>query len=291
MIAVMPYVELTEQEIIEEVDRAFLYRQLDFYYSIFHIVVAFWLPAVVILICYALIIWHLHVIDVNAPIPTSNGRGRHNSVLENATSIPLLAMTGNATGRTAGMSRLSSSQNTQRPSTLVLRNAARLPANISSGYGTHLSPMIPIERNRFPPRSPSNPGVSFAKSLSGFRQKSQTVSGMRVSRAREVGSRLERPLHSSADTIRTQGREQPAPNRRQTFADITLGRAKSKTMRKAIFILFAYIVCWSPYNIIAVWNMIHPEGVEAAIGTNIDFLYNLIVVNAILNPLIYGISL
>ncbi len=293
----MPYVELTEQELKEKVDRTFLYQQLEFYYSIFHIVIIFWLPAVVILICYALIIWRLHVIDVNPSVPASNSKRRCNSISRSAISIPLLEMTGNAAGSST---RMSSSQNTQQASaearadaTPVLRGAVHSHANISSGYGTHLSPTLPIEHNRRQARS-SNPAVSFEKSFFGFRQKSRTIPGMRVSCAREVEGHFERPLHSSADTIRTQSREEAAPNcrrKRQTFADITLGRAKSKTMRKAIFILSAYIICWSPYNIIAIWNMIHSEGVEATIGTNIDFLHNLIVVNAILNPLIYGISL
>ncbi len=76
-------------------------------------------------------------------------------------------------------------------------------------------------------------------------------------------------------------------HQRTSFTAMTLGRAKSKVLRKAIFILFAYILCWSPYNIMALWNLIH---MEALLETNIDFLSNLIVLNAILNPLIYGIS-
>lgn len=65
----------------------------------------------------------------------------------------------------------------------------------------------------------------------------------------------------------------------------TLSKAKKRTMRKTIWILLSYLICWSPYNVLVLWRYI---------DRNIDLydfeiMYNLIVLNAVINPLIYGV--
>uniref|UniRef100_A0A914RXK8 G-protein coupled receptors family 1 profile domain-containing protein n=1 Tax=Parascaris equorum TaxID=6256 RepID=A0A914RXK8_PAREQ len=61
--------------------------------------------------------------------------------------------------------------------------------------------------------------------------------------------------------------------------------------RQAALILIAYLTLWSPYNVMAVMNTFatSSEGREMVLVT-LPFLNALIVVNPVVNPLIYGLS-
>lgn len=66
----------------------------------------------------------------------------------------------------------------------------------------------------------------------------------------------------------------------------TLLTAKRKFVKHSAYILLAYVLCWSFYNLVVVLQ---------EIGVVIGFLYwralyNLIVLNAVLNPFLYGIK-
>lgn len=71
----------------------------------------------------------------------------------------------------------------------------------------------------------------------------------------------------------------------ESFALMTLVRAKWRTVRKTAYILLAYILCWSPYNVLALGRYIDPSFENGYL----EVLSNLIVLNAVINPLIYGI--
>lgn len=63
----------------------------------------------------------------------------------------------------------------------------------------------------------------------------------------------------------------------------TLSRVKRRTVRASACISFAYVACWSPYNILELWRFLDPT-LE---NRYLELLSNLIVLNAVLNPLIY----
>lgn len=72
----------------------------------------------------------------------------------------------------------------------------------------------------------------------------------------------------------------------ENFSVTTLRRAKRRTLKKTAWLLLCYIVCWSPYNIVALWRHFFNPDFE---NVFLDILYNLIVLNAVVNPLIYGV--
>uniref|UniRef100_A0A914WH21 G-protein coupled receptors family 1 profile domain-containing protein n=1 Tax=Plectus sambesii TaxID=2011161 RepID=A0A914WH21_9BILA len=73
------------------------------------------------------------------------------------------------------------------------------------------------------------------------------------------------------------------------LAASTMSRAKRKTMQKAAMILIAYFTFWTPYNLLTLVNMVSPQSEKELTTVTLAFLNSLIVVNAIVNPLIYGV--
>ncbi|KAL3083007.1 hypothetical protein niasHS_010809 [Heterodera schachtii] len=71
----------------------------------------------------------------------------------------------------------------------------------------------------------------------------------------------------------------------------TIARAKQNAKRQAALILAAYLTFWSPYNLLAIINAFAPKegSVREIFSITLPFLNSLIVVNPIVNPLIYGV--
>jgi hypothetical protein len=61
--------------------------------------------------------------------------------------------------------------------------------------------------------------------------------------------------------------------------------------RQAWLILAAYLTFWSPYNLLAICNAFSGKDspVREISSISLPFLNSLIVVNPIVNPLIYGV--
>lgn len=64
----------------------------------------------------------------------------------------------------------------------------------------------------------------------------------------------------------------------------TLTKAKNNMMKKTAYILLAYVLCWSSYNITALLEYL---GIVSVTGYW-RMLYNFIVLNAVVNPFVYG---
>ncbi|VDK41120.1 unnamed protein product [Gongylonema pulchrum] len=72
----------------------------------------------------------------------------------------------------------------------------------------------------------------------------------------------------------------------------TLSRASKIAKRQAAMILIAYLTLWSPYNVLAMMNTLATRAqTRELILDTLPFLNALIVVNPVVNPLIYGLSL
>ncbi|KAI1719741.1 7 transmembrane receptor (rhodopsin family) domain-containing protein [Ditylenchus destructor] len=75
------------------------------------------------------------------------------------------------------------------------------------------------------------------------------------------------------------------------FAMQTIMKARQKTKRQAALILLAYLTFWTPYNLLAMVNAFSSkEGTLKEIASmTLPFLNSMIVINPIVNPLIYGL--
>uniref|UniRef100_A0A915LDW2 G-protein coupled receptors family 1 profile domain-containing protein n=1 Tax=Meloidogyne javanica TaxID=6303 RepID=A0A915LDW2_MELJA len=75
------------------------------------------------------------------------------------------------------------------------------------------------------------------------------------------------------------------------IAPLTIAKARQNAKRQAALILAAYLTFWSPYNLLAICNAwAQKDGTIRQISTiTLPFLNGLIVVNPIVNPLIYGV--
>ena len=70
-------------------------------------------------------------------------------------------------------------------------------------------------------------------------------------------------------------------------ADHTLRVAKERVKREAVYIVTCYILCWTPCNAIALWATFNPQG---HVHRTFGILSTLLLLNAVMNPLIYGSS-
>ncbi|VDK87626.1 unnamed protein product [Onchocerca ochengi] len=66
----------------------------------------------------------------------------------------------------------------------------------------------------------------------------------------------------------------------------TLSKASKIAKRQAAMTLIAYLTLWSPYNMLAMMNTLTNGEI---IADTLNFLNALIVVNPVVNPLIYGL--
>lgn len=64
-----------------------------------------------------------------------------------------------------------------------------------------------------------------------------------------------------------------------------------KTKRQAALILVAYLTFWTPYNVLAIFNAFSPKdgALREIASVTLPFLNSMIVMNPIVNPLIYGL--
>lgn len=71
----------------------------------------------------------------------------------------------------------------------------------------------------------------------------------------------------------------------------TIAKARQKAKRQAALILLAYLTFWTPYNILSVVNAFAEKDgwLKEIAHVTLPFLNSLIVVNPIVNPLIYGV--
>ncbi|EFO14153.2 hypothetical protein LOAG_14371 [Loa loa] len=66
----------------------------------------------------------------------------------------------------------------------------------------------------------------------------------------------------------------------------TLSKASKIAKRQAALTLIAYLALWSPYNMLAMMNTLTEN--DGVFMDTLNFLNALIVVNPVVNPIIYG---
>lgn len=71
--------------------------------------------------------------------------------------------------------------------------------------------------------------------------------------------------------------------------------ARKGTFKTAAMLVVAYVVCWTPYNIISILLMLAVEQRNQSLGASLALVYrfleSFIVVNSVVNPFLYGLKL
>ncbi len=64
-------------------------------------------------------------------------------------------------------------------------------------------------------------------------------------------------------------------------------RNKDNAIRTTLLLLTAYAVCWFPYNVVSFWQILS-KSTFANVEIYIQAFESLIVLNSVVNPVIYG---
>lgn len=74
---------------------------------------------------------------------------------------------------------------------------------------------------------------------------------------------------------------------RRNASEVRVRRTKYRTLKITVLIVFVYILCWLPYNVLEIWSIVDPVSYEL-VENYLYIFYGLIAVNAVVNPLIYS---
>ena len=75
--------------------------------------------------------------------------------------------------------------------------------------------------------------------------------------------------------------------RRNPTSDRRVRRTKLQTLKVTMILMLVYILCWLPYNSLAVWALID-RGSYVTHENTLYVLHGLVVLNSVINPFIYG---
>ncbi|XP_054277217.1 adipokinetic hormone/corazonin-related peptide receptor variant I-like [Macrosteles quadrilineatus] len=67
-----------------------------------------------------------------------------------------------------------------------------------------------------------------------------------------------------------------------------LGRAKSRTLKMTITIVFVFFVCWTPYYVMCVWHWLFPASAKDVDQRVQRGLFLFACTNSCMNPIVYG---
>uniref|UniRef100_A0A914VI34 G-protein coupled receptors family 1 profile domain-containing protein n=1 Tax=Plectus sambesii TaxID=2011161 RepID=A0A914VI34_9BILA len=243
----------------ESADYVALMGTLERLYNYFHMAMAFFIPATIVVVCYLIIVTKMMLLEHSNETITINEPSPINDTL---VSLECIEMTDTNRASTSDRPRIKSMDSRFRIPKVSW------PDRISfSGFS---------QPHR---RSLSAEPSALAHSASAVSLRAVDGGSTKMRSASSVPTN---PLLGAPG----------ATEERQTsaFWQLTVSRAKHKTMRKAIAILIAYVVLWTPYNVLALYQALAPDHAISSLA-GMHFLNGLIVVNAIVNPLIYGVRL
>ncbi len=97
-----------------------------------------------------------------------------------------------------------------------------------------------------------------------------------------VAANRRRETNTSTSPMRTRARSvSSVPQWRRQL--------RSRMFRTTALVVLAHMTLWMPYNVIAVLRHVD-EQLSERLNEQFDYMRNLIVVNAVLNPFLYGIT-
>lgn len=126
------------------------------------------------------------------------------------------------------------------------------------------------------------------RSSSSNNRRSSNSSGKRKTSVTEEHNPIIASLRYHSLNNRQNQYHHDRPTLRRNVDPLRVRRTKYHTLKITLLIVLAYIVFWLPYNILAVWSMADSAGYLEYVEKYLYFFYNLIAVNAVINPLIYS---
>ncbi|KAI6190500.1 Gonadotropin-releasing hormone receptor [Aphelenchoides bicaudatus] len=241
------------QQLVEQVHQVQLWERI---YNIFHLLFVFWIPALIIVASYITVLCLL-----NSFAPSKKDPKWKRRILE------------------WFFGEWSVRKHSPTNSSIHVPSATPRPS-MAEGMNNHQQPLlVSIRPEQSPMMYPMNKkcrGLSYGNvrdplfCLNENGQRSMSATSLKIDFT---------PRRSSA-TQRNIG----------PFALQTIHRARQLAKRQAALIIIAYLCFWAPYNIIAVVLSLTNDGFfKESAYTTLPFLNSLIVVNPLINPLIYGL--
>jgi hypothetical protein len=62
---------------------------------------------------------------------------------------------------------------------------------------------------------------------------------------------------------------------------------RSKMFRTTVYVIAAYLICWMPYNVLALATFVSQD-LQIIISMHLELLRVFVLFNTVLNPFIYG---
>lgn len=62
---------------------------------------------------------------------------------------------------------------------------------------------------------------------------------------------------------------------------------RSRMFRTTVYVIAAYLICWMPYNVLALAKFVSGE-LQVVISIHLELLRACVLLNTVLNPFIYG---
>ncbi|KAE9548174.1 hypothetical protein FO519_008614 [Halicephalobus sp. NKZ332] len=264
--------------------------RMELAYNICHLLFVFWVPALVILSSYLTILCILN----------NFSRERHELFDEPKFKLSFLSMLFPSSRILAGIP-------VERPSTSTGNvpesdplSSASLPGKSKPTLSSKLHANISLDKDGEERKVSSKscletPGPVVEKSclLNSFSH------GEKQEIRRSQSEQLKTAVVIQPPVLRNFGTNSYFNGRDRSYSKVgtialqTIAIARQRTKRQAALILVAYLTLWTPYNILAIINIFIPQESRGSFLSQLmvimPFTNSLIVVNAIINPLIYGV--
>ncbi|KAI6202242.1 Gonadotropin-releasing hormone receptor [Aphelenchoides besseyi] len=245
---------IESQTLVEEYHAVLLWERI---YNITHLLFVFWIPALIIVASYVTVLCLL-----NSFAPSKSDPKWKRSLFEWMFNSRSLKKTASPTGSSLQFAP-QTPMSTPRPSMAATEVPSPLIVSMRTDHSPSLGSRGRMNGDCKEPLFTANGDPN---------ERSMSATSLRVDFT---------PRRSSAAQRQMVG----------AFALQTISRARSRTKRQAALIIVAYLSFWTPYNLLAVVNTFAaPEGALKQIAfVTLPFLNGLLVLNPIVNPIVYGL--
>ena len=71
-------------------------------------------------------------------------------------------------------------------------------------------------------------------------------------------------------------------------SNAVLDRAKAKTLKLTVVVVFVFILCWTPYNTMVMWYMVDRKSFQDTDQKLQKGLFLFACLNSVMDPVVYG---
>ncbi|CEF62963.1 Gonadotropin-releasing hormone receptor [Strongyloides ratti] len=222
-------------------------------YNIFHLLFTFWIPTIIIIISYVLVLFIMGSFTSSAP----KKENESSDEISLSSSIEISAF--DKLSKTNTSIKCDDCNYQENQMKILLQNED--------------GPLILDEIDKT--------GTSLIK-------KSEEITSFNKGHTKHSSQKNKKEFLRMSITPNIINKE----NKLGTMAIKTIEIAKKRTKKQAMFIIIAFLTIWTPYNLLAIMNFTfsHIQVLEKILTSPfITCLNALLVINPIINPIIYGI--